>query len=150
MTADDAGWPDEAENVRRHFDHVVGKHKDEEPVPVEELTNTQLRAEIAFHASCREAHPQRISKSTLNSVYAYLTGQFVVMPNYLYRPKEDPSFPNLADCRRLVIGAAGGAEFLGESMSSSPDPRINRHLNKRELEAIVEAMRDTSDKRDWA
>lgn len=132
------------------YDHIVPDHHDDDPVPVGDLNAEQKRAEIAYTVGTNERRLSTLSKTTLNSAYAYLEGEFACPPRDLNNAEPENTVPNTPTIRRLLLGAAGGPGDVIEAMGRRGEhPEVREYLSG-ELSTILEAIRGTRDQRDWA
>lgn len=140
----------------------------------DESTRQQLRDKIAVMVGCRNKGVP-LNKSTLNSVYAYLTGEFYFPPRVRHRPDE-PEFEPRDDVFVAVAEAAGIADIDegGDTNESGGDDDADsddeddadgeddaddgwrtdegnrpQEFRKDDLRTIAETINQTDDQRDW-
>lgn len=110
---------------------------------VDDMRRWELRGKIAVLVGCNTNWRTPLSKSTLNSVYAYMTGEFHVQPARIHHQDATPRSEILLS----VVYAAG----IGD-----PDDRWTptngetpRELRRDELQKLYEVMSDRGDQRSW-
>lgn len=102
----------------------------------DERTNDELRRKIGLKTGYHITGTA-LPKDCLNSVYAYLNGEFYIHPSRVYNTSET----TLEDLR-VAVAIDGGAGPMY--------PREGgRAFNKSELQNIVYTMNETGDQRDW-
>ena len=107
---------------------------------VDDLTRAELRLAIQAKAGKRGKSHTPLTKETLNSVYAALTGEYSVEPRYLHRPDTEEFKPAHIVLDNVVIeaGIADGPDdprWGGGSYAEMPD-----QLNLDELRQLYEEM----------
>ena len=112
----------------------------------ESLTIPDLRQKIAVQVGCRTQAHTPLDKSTLNSIYAYLTGEFAYPRRARHRVNHPAYCPRHEVLRGVVIEAGLGEPEDGWSASVAGNPRA---LRRDELLKLAEHLRDTEDKRTW-
>lgn len=105
--------------------------------PLSELTNPEIRLRIAGPVGLRTSYDSAFGKSTLNSIYAYLTGEYY-FPKRHYRTRLSPPVGHL---RHAV---AAEAEIEGYDVTHRENARAFR---KAELIALCETVESASDQR---
>lgn len=115
--------------------------------PVEEQTVAELRGTIARKAGKRTNWSTPLDKPTLNSVYAYLTGEFYTPKRALHDPDHYHFEPRAALLVGVVHEAGIGEPEDEWSFSRADQPDA---LRKPELRALHREMSERGDQRDWA
>lgn len=115
-----------------------------------DLTRSDLRQKIAAYAGHRPRPDTPLGKETLNSVYAYLTGEFYYPPAAANRP-DHVDFSSRKDVLVAVVYNSGIGEEADEwSRSVNKQEDMPDALRRDELLTLAEKMKDTKDQRDWA
>jgi hypothetical protein len=109
-------------------------------------TERALRTDILREAGINERRDTRFTKDALNSIHAYLTGQFCVRPKAL----RDTGHQDYATRREMlfavVMEAGVGAPQDRWGVHSTEYPAKFTH---EELQHLHERMREMTDQRDW-
>lgn len=119
----------------------------------EDMTNPELRAKIAQKAGHKPPRT-RLNKKIWNSLHAWFTGEFVIEP-----AKLKPGFPPRDDVVQPVAYHAKAAhpdesednalqEFYDDLTATDPAD-YPRDLLHDELQALLTAMDECGDQRDW-
>lgn len=118
--------------------------------PVAEYTVKQLRARIAYKAGMRRRPDSPLTMSTLNSVHAYLTGEFAVRPAVINTPKS-PGREKLREEMAVLVYNESDGQHMDEYVPSTDEGgEINpRAFRRSELEGIFRQMITTDDQREW-
>lgn len=103
----------------------------------DELTVPELRAEVQSRAGVNELSYSAFTKSTLNSVYAYLTGEFYIKPDHIHLSRSD----DRADVLEAVARAAEIEDWLDDPVAQ---------FNKDHIESLLEEMNERGDQREWS
>jgi len=107
----------------------------------------ELRGVVARKTGVRTDWSTPLDKETLNSVYAYLSGEFAVPKTALHKPQH-PDFEDREHILWAVVSAAGiGGPEDDWSQSTEYTPNS---LRKDELKELIAAMNERGDRRDWA
>lgn len=106
--------------------------------PIHRLRMRDARVFIAREVGVNATPRTPLDKHTLNSLYAYLTGEFIVTPEMVLHPKS----PNIEDVRYEVAMEMGFRQF--------PDPAEElKTFRLGELRAIAKWLRENPDQREW-
>jgi hypothetical protein len=122
---------------------------------VEEQTCRQLRATISAKTGHRPP-ASMVTKPILNSVHAYLTGEFYEDPGAI-RPyhisRNELTEAVLTECLDVIEetprldGYEEGLKDLRDKAATAD--KVVRSLNKSELQALVYCMNERGDQRSW-
>lgn len=110
------------------------------------LTRADLRHKIAVKVGVLENPETPLSKKTLNSVYAWLTGEF----HYPREARNRPDHPDFVP-RQRVLEAVVYEAGLGEPQdrwSRGNNARLPDGLRKHELYGLMQEMYERADQRD--
>jgi hypothetical protein len=114
--------------------------------PVEEMTNAARRGRIAHIVGCKTNWESPLDKRTLNSVHAYLTGEFYTPPGALNTP-ESPDFEPRAD---IMVAVAAEADIADpESWAVDGESTMPKGFRSHELVALIEELKERGDRRSW-
>lgn len=116
---------------------------------VEEPTGRDLRVEICGRAGTNQSAyaSTTLANNTLNSVYAYLTGEFSVSPKRVHGAGSKPREDVAREC-----GLGDWAEKFSdweETGSWGEDNESMPTFTKDDLESILAEMDKRGDQRDW-
>lgn len=105
----------------------------------EDKTRAELRGTIAREAGKRTRWDTPLDKETLNTVYAYLTGEYVVPKRALYKPDH----PDHESRRVIALYVAEEVRLWGDDSEPYNYPSRKHVLpfNRDELVQIREAMK---------
>lgn len=101
--------------------------------------------------SPEELKGSHLHMGTLNSVYAYLQGEYVVMPGHIGTPVS----PGTGELRKEVAIAVTNREYALPDYVLSPEELSDgetfnpRPFRKNELETIVRCLKAEDDQREW-
>lgn len=123
---------------------------------LDDMTRAELRVWIARTVACHTTPRTPLDISSLNSVYAYLTGEFCVSPRDVGTSRS----PGTARVREKVAievsNRAGEDDFAFGTMDGYlPDPDEDtsgweaQPLRKENLLAIASCLKWSDDKRSW-
>lgn len=141
-TDESKAWPDSPSRTPEYFDAVA-----DGDVDPDECLKAELRAKIIYRVGTNDDPTASLSKSALNSVYAFLTGEYPIRPKHVYKT-QDPDVPPMPALRRLVLGAAGDTDDVIEAMNRrANNPRVDREYVHGELATVVEAIQERGDQR---
>lgn len=115
--------------------------------PRSEMNRAELRGKIARRAAVTTNWATPLDWNTLNSVYAYLTGEFYVPKSASHRPNH-PDYKPRDDILLAVVHEAEIGE-LSDEWSAAVDGQP-QGLRKDELLELDRTMADRGDQRDWA
>lgn len=124
--------------------------------PTVEKNCPELRLAIARRAGTRTTDSCGLDKNTLNSVYAYLTGEFY-LPRYTYHRPEHPEFVSR---KKVLYAVAHEAEVdtLGADVAEDEDVESDwarpleaapRELRRADLYDLLTEMKQRDDQREW-
>jgi len=125
--------------------------------PIEQKTRRELRVALARTVGARNKPKSSLTKPTLNSLYAYKTGEFYIPPVALQRPQ------HAEFARRFeLVHAVGMAYDIGDEPEDDDEvPRwrelpdcvtrdeVPREFLRDELEELLGKVYDMDDQRDW-
>lgn len=113
-----------------------------------EMTERELRVKIARMAGHNEAsYDTVLTKGTLNSVYAYVTGEFACDPWALHRPASC-DFEERSKVMWDVAIEFGLDDWFPDIEDTEERERVP-DFSKANLETIYETLCETDDERDW-
>jgi hypothetical protein len=124
---------------------VVTRTREDLNQPVEEMTNAARRGRIAHIVGTKTYWETPLDKRTLNSVHAYLTGEFYTPPAALNTP-DSPDFEPRADIMAAVVAESDIADPELWAGEGGPAPRGFR---SHELVALIEELNERGDNRSW-
>jgi hypothetical protein len=104
---------------------------------------SDLRQEIALQVGRRTNPDTPLEKRVLNSVHAYLTGEFYYKPAVRDRPAENDH--KSRDNVLVAVVFRGGIGEPGDKWSTDPP----EYLTKKELKELLQTLREREDKRRW-
>lgn len=106
-------------------------------------TRADLRQKIAVMAGCRTNADTPLDKGTLNSVHAYLTGEFYYPPDAEHK-RDDPRWVDRHSVLVEVVhrSEVGEPEDVWSGLEGEPPTELRRP----ELLTLAEQM---DDKREW-
>jgi len=113
---------------------------------VEKMTNAAKRGRIAKLVGCKTSWDSPLDKRTLNSVYAYLTGEFFCPRAALHKP-DDPRFESKTEIQVAICVEAD----IGEPdrwIANGPRP-TPQGFRSAELAALIETLTERGDQRSW-
>lgn len=104
----------------------------------DDMTASHLRGSIAVEVGKNTNWDTHLTKDTLNSVYAALTGEYAVPKRDLHRPNS-PEFRDRRTILRMVVVEAGIGSPEDEWSVPEDEPS---HLRRDELQTLREEMAD--------
>jgi|APHM01.1.fsa_nt_gi hypothetical protein len=112
----------------------------------EEHTKQGLRQRIGVDAGYNYHGNARLPKAVLNSVYAYLTGEFLYPPRVTHDEEASKYVPKQA-ALQAVLKEAGVLDDPDEWVTRSGN--FPRGMRRDELVELCREMEDRDDQRDW-
>lgn len=118
-----------------------------------EMTNAEKRLEIHRRLGYNDRVDDALSKPVLNSLLGYLTGSFGCFPRLVDDLDRSPTKVDVQESVAVAVAEAAPEEWVSETMegwTSDLDHTGFREFNSDEYEAILTAMDETGDQREWA
>lgn len=111
--------------------------------PLEDMTAAELRTRIARDVGALTNPMTALDKGTLNSIYAYLTGEFYIPKSALDR-YDSVRWKSRSEVLRAVLVEAGLDDIYARGPDYDPD-----YLRVEELRRLAAIIHNRTDQRDW-
>lgn len=135
-------------------DDYYRRHLSEEAAGLyEQHDKESLRRKIKRKAGFKDT-PGAPDKEVLNSVYAFLTGEFAVSPPYSLHRYDAPAFKPASRIRQMIADEIGWLipeDPVGDSEKEGYPPfnRNGDQFTKYALAELCQEMIDRGDQREW-